>query len=84
MAKNIHFYNAKISERYGNGFMRDKILIVNDEMDIISMLKDYFLYNGYDVITATNGLEAIKKAQNQPDIILLDINMPYCVSNCSN
>ncbi len=76
MAKDIHFYNTKISERYGNGFMRDKILIVDDEMDIVSMLKDYFLYNGYDVITATNGLEAIKKAQNQPDIILLDINMP--------
>ncbi len=56
--------------------MREKILIVDDEMDIVSMLKDYFIYNGYDVITATNGLEAIKKAQTQPDIILLDINMP--------
>ncbi len=76
MAKDIHFHNTKISERYGNGFMRNKILIVDDEMDIVSMLKDYFLYNGYDVITATNGLDAIKKAQNQPDIILLDINMP--------
>lgn len=56
--------------------MRDKILIVDDETDIVSMLKDYFVYNGYDVMTAVCGLEAIKKAEKEPDIILLDINMP--------
>ena len=55
--------------------MRDKILIVDDEADIVSMLKDYFEFNGYDTITAVNGLEAIQKAEKQPDIILLDINM---------
>lgn len=57
-------------------FMRDKILIVDDEIDIVYMLKDYFEFNGYDTMTAANGLEAIKKAEKQPDIILLDINMP--------
>ena len=36
--------------------MRDKILIVDDEADIVSMLKDYFEFNGYDTITAVNGL----------------------------
>ncbi len=41
--------------------MRDKILIVDDEADIVSMLKDYFEFNGYDTITAVNGLEAIQK-----------------------
>lgn len=56
--------------------MRDKILIVDDEADIVSMLKDYFEFNGYDTLTAFDGLEAIKKAEKQPDIILLDINMP--------
>lgn len=56
--------------------MKEKILIVDDETDIVSMLKDYFEFNGYYTITATNGLEAIKKAEKQPDIILLDINMP--------
>ena len=56
--------------------MRDKILIVDDEADIVSMLKDYFEFNGYDTITAVNGLEAIQKAEKKPDIILLDINMP--------
>ncbi len=56
--------------------MRAKILVVDDETDIVSMLKDYFEYNGYDVMTAAGGAEAIKKAEKQPDIILLDINMP--------
>lgn len=56
--------------------MKDKILIVDDEADIVSMLKDYFEFNGYDTITAVDGLEAIQKAETQPDIILLDINMP--------
>jgi len=56
--------------------MRDTILIVDDEADIVSTLADYFMYNNYDVVTATNGMEAIEKAGKQPDLILLDINMP--------
>ena len=51
-------------------------MIVDDEADIVSMLKDYFEFNGYDTITASNGREAIEKAGKQPDIILLDVNMP--------
>lgn len=51
-------------------------LIVDDEADIVSTLADYFLYNDYNVMTATSGKEAIEKAERQPDIILLDINMP--------
>lgn len=53
-----------------------RILIVDDENDILSMLKDFFEINGYFVLTADNGYDAIKQAQKQPDIILLDINMP--------
>lgn len=56
--------------------MQDKILVVDDEKDIRSMLKDYFELNGYEVWTAGCGSEALEKAQKQPDIILLDINMP--------
>ena len=56
--------------------MRDKILVVDDEKDIVSMLRDYFEINGYDVMTALSGVEAIKKAAKEPDLILLDINMP--------
>lgn len=56
--------------------MTSKILIVDDEIDIVNMLRDYFELNGYEVMTATCGNEALKKAGNKPDIILLDINMP--------
>jgi Response regulators consisting of a CheY-like receiver domain and a winged-helix DNA-binding domain len=60
----------------GGGGMRDTILIVDDEADIVSTLEDYFLYNDYNIMTAANGREAIEKAGKQPDLILLDINMP--------
>ena len=56
--------------------MKANILVVDDEEDIVSTLADYFMYNNYDVMTATNGMEAIEKVGKQPDLILLDINMP--------
>ena len=56
--------------------MKETILIVDDEEDIVSTLSDYFLYNDYQVMTAATGREAIEKAGRQPDLILLDINMP--------
>lgn len=56
--------------------MKDTILIVDDEADITDMLKDYFEYNDYTVLTAGGGKEALKMAEKQPDLILLDINMP--------
>jgi DNA-binding response OmpR family regulator len=56
--------------------MTNKILLVDDEADIINLLRDYFEINGYEVITALNGKEALKQAERCPDLILLDINMP--------
>ena len=53
-----------------------KILVADDEKDIVTMLKDYFEINDYFVMTAHTGAEAIEKASREPDIILLDINMP--------
>lgn len=53
-----------------------KILIVDDEKDVVRLLKDYFELNGYTIITAYNGEEAIQKVSMKPDLILLDINMP--------
>lgn len=56
--------------------MVQKILVVDDEIEILNMLKRYFTLNGYDVLTAAGGQEALDKISKQPDIILLDINMP--------
>ena len=56
--------------------MRAKILIADDEDDIVSMLAGFFAGRGFSVLTAANGGEALRQAERQPDIILLDINMP--------
>ncbi len=56
--------------------MNTKILIADDEADIVSMLRSFFESKGYLVLSATNGAEALKQVERQPDIILLDINMP--------
>lgn len=56
--------------------MSKTILIVDDEKDMSTMLKRYFEMNGYLALQAENGLQAIEKAGKQPDLILLDINMP--------
>lgn len=53
-----------------------KVLVADDERDVLCLLKDYFEMNDYLVLTASSGSEAIEKAAQNPDIILLDINMP--------
>ncbi|MBD5136674.1 MAG: response regulator transcription factor [Lachnospiraceae bacterium] len=56
--------------------MKYKLLIVDDDEDIIKMLKDYFGLLDYLVYTASTGKEAINQLTVNPDLILLDINMP--------
>ncbi|KQX68079.1 response regulator transcription factor [Paenibacillus sp. Root444D2] len=53
-----------------------KILIIDDEAGLRKLLADYFEVNGYLVLTAKDGNEALRQVEKQPDIILLDINMP--------
>jgi two-component system alkaline phosphatase synthesis response regulator PhoP len=55
-----------------------KILVVDDEKDIIQILKYNLELNGYEVDIAENGVDAISKAKSfKPDLILLDIMMPH-------
>ncbi len=56
--------------------MQSKILIVDDEPDIVTMLQQFFTAKGYLVFTAASGNEALRQAENIPDLILLDIQMP--------
>lgn len=55
----------------------DKILIVDDEPDYISIVQCRLEWCHYEVITATNGKDGLEKAASEkPDLILLDTNMP--------
>ncbi len=57
--------------------MKKKILIVDDEPDILDVLKYNLEKEGYEVAQAKNGNKAISKANDfRPDLILLDIMMP--------
>ena len=56
---------------------KKKILVVDDESDIVKWLKILFENNGYDVVTAIDGQEGTEKAlAEKPDLITLDITMP--------
>ena len=56
--------------------MNEKILLIDDEKGVVTIMKKYFEMSGYQVITAYSGQEALKKMSCLPDIVLLDINMP--------
>jgi DNA-binding response OmpR family regulator len=57
--------------------MNKKILLVDDEVELVEMIKMRLEANGYDVITAYDGLEALSKARSEnPDLILLDLMLP--------
>ena len=64
-----------------------KILIVDDDPDIIEILTYNLSNEGYNVKSAVNGVEALKKAKKFiPDIILLDVMMPEMdgIEACAN
>ncbi len=56
--------------------MEKNILVVDDEKDIVDLLKYNLQKEGYTVSTAFNGREALQKTQEQPNLVLLDVMMP--------
>lgn len=52
------------------------LLIAEDEPDILQLLREYFEREGYQVLGARNGEEAIRLAEQDPDLVLLDVSMP--------
>lgn len=56
--------------------MQYKILIVDDDRELLKMLRIYLERRGYQVSTAENGFEALERLKTPPDLLLLDINMP--------
>ena len=57
--------------------MANKILVVDDDLNICELLKLYLENEGYAVFTANDGQEAVDKFKNKtPDLVLLDIMLP--------
>lgn len=57
--------------------MKDKILIVDDEVNLLMVVKDYLLLEGYEVFTAENGTKAMEIFNEiKPDFIILDLMLP--------
>ena len=58
--------------------MPKKILIVDDDPDVVLFLSTALEDHGYSTIEARNGLEGLEKAKSEhPDLILLDLMMPH-------
>ena len=54
-----------------------KLLLIDDDPNLILLAKDYLEFNGYQVTTATHGAEAMKiLEQETPDLIICDVMMP--------
>jgi two-component system alkaline phosphatase synthesis response regulator PhoP len=54
-----------------------KILVVEDEPNMVAGLRDNFEFEGYEVITAHDGIEGLEKAlAESPDLVVLDVMMP--------
>lgn len=57
--------------------MREKIVVVDDDEKITSMLRRGLAFEGYTVITANNGLEGLKQIlEHDPQLLILDVMMP--------
>ena len=54
-----------------------KILIIEDEKNIVTSLKMFFEYSGFEVLTSSNGTDGLSLARHSlPDLILLDLVLP--------
>jgi DNA-binding response OmpR family regulator len=57
--------------------MAKKILVVDDKLELRKLLKSYLTEEGFDVVTATDGQEALYIARHEkPNLIILDLMMP--------
>jgi DNA-binding response OmpR family regulator len=59
------------------GDAKQKILIIEDDLDVANLLNGFFIAQGYEVIVANKGEDGVWKSQNShPDIVILDIRLP--------
>ena len=54
------------------------LFIIEDDEQVLSMMRNYFEYLGYRIITAFNGMEGLKMVSSEKyDLVITDIIMPY-------
>ena len=69
-------YNIRVSYK-GEESMSEHIFIIEDDLDIATIERDYLMVAGYDVTIMTNGTDGIEAALNTPvDLIILDVMLP--------
>jgi CheY-like chemotaxis protein len=65
------------SDAGGRAVRRTRILIIEDEPAMVAGLRDNFEYEGYDVISADDGVSGLERAlADDPDLLVLDVMMP--------
>jgi CheY-like chemotaxis protein len=67
--------------QYYNSSLPRKILIIDDDRDLRLAMADILVNEGYKVVTAKNGEEALNYISSQshlPNLVLLDLSMPVC------
>ena len=68
--------STKINSPNGSE-QKTRILIVEDEPAMVQGLRDNFEYEGYEVISAADGMDGLNRAiADQPDLVVLDVMMP--------
>ena len=73
----VGYFPLYLSMREGVIFMEKTILVVDDEAHIQELIKFNLIKNGFKVITADNGIDALKIAEDEkPDLIFLDLMLP--------
>ena len=69
--------NAKLRKTGGNGVDCETILVVDDNREIVYSISELLKYEGYNVVKAYDGMEALEAVEaNKIDLILLDVMMP--------
>ena len=57
---------------------KKKVLVIEDDAEVRSMLKDYLVYLDYKVVTAEDGLKGLQRIKSEEyDLVITDIAMPY-------
>ncbi len=57
--------------------MGSRVLVVDDDPQVVKVIRDALVREGFSVVSARHGLECLHKVESeQPDLVILDVNMP--------